>query len=210
MSSKQPVPTTSGLWTPHRPELVGVPYPEIGYLAREMCNNRQDLMMAAGMLAKAANEGHMIWWFGNGGSAAQADHFAAELVGRYRLERNAVGSMALCVSPAAMTAIANDYGYTQVFARQIAGCGRVGDVAVGLSTSGKSENVVYGLQAAAAAGLGTVLLTGVVDVGSNQYPAEVVVACPGCGSAAAIQEQHLAVGHLLCGVVEQLLFGKRG
>lgn len=211
MSSTPPARTMNGHWKPLRPEWVGMPYGEIGYFARDMVGGRPELMQAAGMLVKAANEGHTSWWFGNGGSAAQADHLAAELVGRYRLDRAPLAAVSLCGSAAAMTAIANDYGYEHVYGRQLAGCGRAGDVAIGLSTSGKSENVLMGLRIAGVNGMGTILLTGAVDMATlPRYPAEVVIPCPGLGTSWAIQEQHLAIGHLLCGVVEQLLFGKRG
>lgn len=209
MSYQKLESTTSRRWTPHRPELVGMMAAEIGALAANLLLQRADLMLAAGVLTKAMNEGHLVWWFGNGGSAAQADHFAAELAGRFQMERKPLGSVALGGSVATTTAIANDYGYEQVFSRPIEGCGRVGDVAVGLSTSGRSASVLAALVAANKVGMTTVLMTGPVEFGGADYPADVVLACPGVGKARAIQEQHLQMGHLLCEAVEQLLFGKR-
>ena len=158
---------------------------------------------AAGDLATRLLDGGKALLFGNGGSAAQAQHLAAELAGRFRAERTPLAAMALTSNSSSVTAIANDYGYRAVFARQVAGLGVAGDVAIGLTTSGRSENVLGALEQAGSQGLMTILLTG-----SDAPPLEDLVDhCLRAPSADVghIQEAHLVIGHLLCGVVEQEL-----
>ena len=139
---------------------------------------------AADRIAASLRAGGKVMFFGNGGSAADAGHLAAELLGRFALERRPLAAACLSDHTAAMTAIGNDYAYDDVFARQLAGLGRPGDVAVGLSTSGSSVNVVRGLETARELGLVTVALTGasggkvaaVVDV-CIRVPSETPPAC---------------------------------
>jgi D-sedoheptulose 7-phosphate isomerase len=138
--------------------------------------------------------------FGNGGSAADAQHFAAELVGRFARDRRGVGAIALTVDSSAVTAIANDYGFERVFARQIEALGQPGDVAVGITTSGRSPNIVAGLETARALGLRTIALTG-GDGGPAGRAAEIHVNAPG-DSAARIQELHRTLLHAICELVE--------
>lgn len=154
-------------------------------------------------IVRAIGAGGRVYFFGNGGSAAQAQHLAAELTGRFLLERPAWGGIALSVDTSALTAIANDYGYDQVFARQISGLARRGDVAVGLTTSGKSANVIAGLRAAREAGTMTVAFTGngggpVCDV------ADISLVGPS-GPSWKVQEVHLTLGHIVCELVELAL-----
>jgi D-sedoheptulose 7-phosphate isomerase len=154
-------------------------------------------------IADALRAGGRIYFFGNGGSAAQAQHLAAELSGRFLLERPAWGGLALSVDTSALTAIANDYGYDQVFARQISGLARRGDVAVGLTTTGKSPNVIAGLKAARANGALTVAFTG---NGGGPVLADADIALIGpAGPSWKVQEAHLTLGHIVCELVELAL-----
>lgn len=138
---------------------------------------------------------------GNGGSAAESQHFAAELSGRFRRERRALPAMALTVDTSALTAIGNDYGFEQVFARQVEAFGRRGDVLVVLSTSGRSPNVVAAARAGLAQGLHVVALTG-QDPGPLGGVAHDVLAVPETDTA-RVQEVHLTVLHALCDEVER-------
>lgn len=155
--------------------------------------------------AAALRRGNKIMFCGNGGSAADAQHLAAELVGRYKLERPAMNALALTVDTSILTAVGNDYGYEDIFRRQLEGLGREGDVLVGLSTSGNSMNVVRAMELAKSRGVATVALTGQAG-GSMAEMADFAIRVP---SAATnhIQEMHIACGHLLCELVERSIYG---
>jgi D-sedoheptulose 7-phosphate isomerase len=141
--------------------------------------------------------------FGNGGSAAEAQHFAAELSGRFARERRALPALALTTDTSVLTAVGNDYGFERVFGRQVEAFGRPGDVAVGLSTSGTSPNVVDGLRTARARGLTTIAVAG--NSAADLAPhADLVLAIAG-PSTARIQEGHLTVLHVICDLVESAL-----
>src|SRR4051812_48267242 len=141
--------------------------------------------------------------FGNGGSAEAAQHLVGELIGRLRLDRAPLPAVALVDSAAALTAIANDESYARVFARQVEGLGNEGDLAVALSTSGRSENVVAGLAAARERGMTTIALTG-PDPSPVGEAADHTLRLPG-GETTRIQECHLVVAHILCEIVESEL-----
>jgi D-sedoheptulose 7-phosphate isomerase len=158
---------------------------------------------AAEVGAAALRSGGKILLFGNGGSAADAQHIAAEFVGRFRSERPPLSAAALTVDASVLTGLANDYGYHEVFARQIEATGRPGDVAFGISTSGSSDNVVAGLAAAARLGLRTVALTG-SSGGPVAAAAEQAIEVPATDTA-RVQECHILVGHILCELIEALL-----
>ena len=162
-----------------------------------------ELVRAGEAVTAAIRAGHKLIWFGNGGSATQSQHMAAEFVGRFCKERRSFPSISLTENMGSVTAIANDYRYELIFARQLEGLGQPGDVAIGLSTSGASPNVLAGLRAAKEAGLATVGLTGA----SGRRMRELCDACILVPSTetARIQEAHLAVGHLLCALVEDAL-----
>ena len=147
-------------------------------------------------LAAALGRGNKVLLFGNGGSAADAVHLAAEFVGRYLVERRPLPALALVANPSAVTAIGNDYGFEQVFSRQVAALGKPGDVAIGLTTSGRSENVRRGLEAAAEAGMTTVAMTG-KDPGPVGAAAERTIAIPS-SETPRVQEWHGIAGHILC------------
>ena len=155
---------------------------------------------AAVVLTDAIRAGRKIIWFGNGGSATQSQHMAGEFVGRFRRERRSLPSISLTENMASVTAIGNDYAFEQIFSRQLEGLAQPGDVAVGLSTSGNSPNVVKGLQKARELGTRTVGLAG--GAGGQMAALCDVCVCVPSFVTARIQEVHLAVGHILCGLVE--------
>jgi D-sedoheptulose 7-phosphate isomerase len=162
---------------------------------------------AARLVADAALRGRTTFAFGNGGSATQAQHFVAELVVRYEVDRPALPAVALTADIAILTACANDYDYSAIFARQIEALGKPGDVAVGLTTSGKSPNVLKGLEAAKARGLATIMLTGEKGrAEAARWDAGVVVPST---ETAHVQELHLAALHLICRFVDEER-GRRG
>jgi len=157
-------------------------------------------LVAAQALAEALGSGRKLLVFGNGGSAADAQHLTAELVGRFQKERAALAAIALTVDTSALTAIANDYSFKQVFVRQIEALGQPGDVAMGISTSGESPNVVAALKAARARGLKTIALTG-RDGGAVGQAAEIHVNVPDQNTA-RVQEVHRTLLHVMCEVIE--------
>ncbi|HXW77688.1 MAG TPA: SIS domain-containing protein [Candidatus Eremiobacteraceae bacterium] len=164
------------------------------------------VQQAVDAIVKTIQASGRVFWFGNGGSAAMAQHFAAELSGRFLLDRPAWGSVALSVDTSALTAIANDYGFETVFARQLQGLCRRGDVAVGLTTSGNSPNVVKGLSQARECGATTVALSG-NGGGDVMRVADVALVGPS-GPSWKVQEVHLALGHIICELVELRLVGR--
>ena len=156
---------------------------------------------AARLVADAALRGRTTFAFGNGGSATQAQHFVAELVVRYKDDRPALPAVALTADIAILTACANDYDYSVVFARQIEALGKPGDVAVGFTTSGKSPNVLKALEAAKARGLTTIMLTG--EKGRAEAARwDVGIVVPSTETA-HVQELHLAALHLMCQFVDE-------
>jgi D-sedoheptulose 7-phosphate isomerase len=158
---------------------------------------------AANALISAYRAGHKALFFGNGGSAADAQHLAAEFLGRYLRERTPLPAMALSENTSAMTAISNDYGYDHVFSRQLQALGVRGDVAVGISTSGDSPNVVEALISARKMELYTIGLTGALG-GRMRELVDTLIAVPSVETP-RIQECHILVGHALCDAVEQTL-----
>jgi D-sedoheptulose 7-phosphate isomerase len=156
-------------------------------------------------IVEAFKSGHKLLVFGNGGSAADAQHICAELVGRFVAERPGLPAIALTTDPSFLTAWSNDYSFDTVFARQIQALGEPGDIAWGISTSGNSCNVVAGLQAARKAGLTTIGLTGRGGGKAAEY-CDHLLAAPSCETA-RIQEVHLVTYHAICGAVEQAMFG---
>jgi len=163
-----------------------------------------DLVAAA---ADTLDRAGKLLLFGNGGSAADAQHLAAELVGRFRHERPALPALALTTDSSVLTALGNDLGFGQVFARQVQALGRPGDLALGLSTSGRSANVVAGLQVARDRGLRTAALTG-ADGGDLAGLADTLLCVPSSDTA-RIQEMHILLGHLLCEALEKAEFRPR-
>lgn len=161
------------------------------------------LTAAADVLVAAYRSGHKALFFGNGGSAADAQHLAAEFLGRYLLERHPLPAVSLHANSSAVTAIANDYGYEYVFSRQLQALAVAGDVAVGISTSGNSRNVLEAFTVARQMGVTTVGLTG-ASGGRMRDLADVLIAAP-TNETPRIQECHILAGHALCDAVEQAL-----
>lgn len=164
----------------------------------------ETIAQVAHLLIKTYKAGGKSLWAGNGGSAADAQHMAAELVNKFRLNRSGLPAMALTVDTSILTAIGNDYGYDQVFVRQIEACGCPGDVFVGISTSGSSANLVEALKACKAKGLVTVALVGGKACAMDAY--DYVIHVPS-EDTPRIQECQTLIGHILCDAVEQSLFG---
>ncbi len=157
-------------------------------------------------LAKALDAGNKLLLFGNGGSAADAQHIAAELVGRFRIDRRPLPAIALTTDTSALTSIANDFGYAEVFAKQVQALARRGDVAIALSTSGNSESILRAVQACRTARVHTVGLTG----GTGGKLGKLVddhLNVGGTTETARIQETHILVGHAICDMVDRILFG---
>ncbi len=158
------------------------------------------LVDAADAVIERVRNGGAVFWFGNGGSATQAMHFATELVGRFERERPGIRSYALVADTSLITAVANDYSFDVVFARQIESLCRPGDVAVGLSTSGNSANVLQGIDAAASMGALTVGFTG-GEGGKLARSVDIPIVVPHPRTC-RVQEAHLFLGHSLCELVE--------
>jgi D-sedoheptulose 7-phosphate isomerase len=154
-------------------------------------------------MISAIAAGSKVMFCGNGGSAADSQHLAAELMGRYLKDRAPLPAMALTVDTSALTAIGNDYGYPEVFARQLRGIGRSGDVLIGLSTSGSSANVVAAIKTARTMGIVAIGMTG-MNGGHMDTLCDVLIKVPATHTN-RIQEMHIAVGHMLCGFIEDAL-----
>jgi D-sedoheptulose 7-phosphate isomerase len=158
--------------------------------------------IAQAILAAFRN-GRKVLWMGNGGSAADAQHLAAEFSGRFLRERRALPSEALSVNTSALTAIGNDYGYERVFERQVEAFAQPGDVVVGITTSGSSRNIVLALEAAKRAGATTIAFSG-NGGGPVAEIADIALIGPD-GYSALVQEVHITLGHIVCDLVEQEL-----
>ena len=161
----------------------------------------QTIEVVADKLILCIKSGRKVIFCGNGGSAADAQHFAAEFMGRYMRDRQPLPSMSLTVDTSALTAIANDYGYEHVFSRQLTGIGQSGDALVGMSTSGNSENVIRAFEVAKKLGIVTVAMTG-EDGGKLAQISDFTIRAPST-RVNEIQEMHVVIGHMLCGFVEE-------
>lgn len=164
------------------------------------------LAACAARMADVLRSGGRVYFFGNGGSAADAQHWAAELSGKFYQERACLPAIALTTNTSQLTALANDFGYDEIFARPLAGIGRTGDMAVGISTSGRSRNVVRGMQQAREIGMATVGMTGRSEGDMGAY-CDFLFQMP-TGDVARIQEGHEVCGHIICAAVERMLFGQ--
>jgi D-sedoheptulose 7-phosphate isomerase len=162
---------------------------------------------AARLLAQVFRDGGKVLIFGNGGSAADAQHLTAEFVNRFQVERPPLGALALTTDTSILTAVANDYDFKQVFAKQVRALGRRGDLAWGISTSGNSPNVVAGLDAARELGMKTLALSG-GDGGPVAAAAEMALTVPSRNTP-RVQEVHITIGHVLCDLVDYLLFPEK-
>ncbi len=156
---------------------------------------------AAARCVSAIGAGGKVMFCGNGGSAGDAQHLAGELVSRFRYDRPGMAAIALTVDTSVLTAIGNDYGYEQVFSRQVQALGRAGDVLVAISTSGRSANVLGAMVAARAAGIGIIGLTG-GDGGAMAALCDIELRIP-ADETPLIQQGHIVLGHVLCGLIEE-------
>jgi D-sedoheptulose 7-phosphate isomerase len=163
-----------------------------------------DVARVSEILVRAIQNGNKPLLFGNGGSAADAQHIAAEFLGRFAFERAPLPALALSVNSSCVTAIGNDYGYEHTFSRQVQALGQPGDVAIGLSTSGKSENVARGILAAKEKSIYTVALTG-AHGGKLKAIADCCICVPS-EETPRIQECHILIGHIISELVEQTIF----
>ena len=160
----------------------------------------QKLEQCAERIEKALSEGHKVLFCGNGGSAADSQHLAAEFVGRFQKERKGLPALALTVDTSILTAVANDYGYDTVFARQVQALGKPGDILVGISTSGNSQNVLQAIVEAKAKGMFCIGMT--AEGGGKMADAcDICLAVPAKVTARA-QEMHILMGHILCELVD--------
>jgi D-sedoheptulose 7-phosphate isomerase len=178
-------------------------------LRRELIGQADAIARAGERMAQAVMAGHGVLLCGNGGSAADSQHIAAELVGRFTGQaRRALRAIALTVDTSALTAIANDFGYDQVFSRQVEAVGQKGDVLIAISTSGKSPSILRAVEKAHALGIYVIGLTG-----PNPSPlgdsADLTIRAPG-KSTDRIQELHITIGHIVCGVVERRYLAAAG
>jgi D-sedoheptulose 7-phosphate isomerase len=162
-----------------------------------------DILRAVEAWKAALTQGRKVIFCGNGGSAADAQHLAAELMGRFLFDRDPMAAVSLTVDTSALTAIGNDYGFADVFSRQLRGIGVAGDVILGMSTSGNSENVVRAFEAAHSLGITTIGLTG-AGGGKMAALSDILLAVPH-RQTNHIQEAHIAIGHMICAMVEDNL-----
>lgn len=160
----------------------------------------ENIEQAACEMTRALRAGGKVLIFGNGGSASDSQHIAAELVGRFKRERRPLAAVALTANTSILSAIANDYGYESVFSRQLEALGKKGDVALGISTSGRSKNVIMAIRKAGSIGMKTIGLTG-SGGGKLRRECDICITVPSADTA-RIQESHAMVGHILCELIE--------
>jgi D-sedoheptulose 7-phosphate isomerase len=188
-------------------ESIAMAFAEHRLVLDHLEGTAQAIKDAAETCAVCLRAGGTLLFCGNGGSAADAQHLAAEFVGRYLRERDAWAAIALSTNTSALTAIGNDYGFDQVFARQVAAHGRPGDVLVAISTSGNSPNVLRAVEVARERGLTVIAMTG-RDGGRIGDAADVHINVPTTATP-RVQEGHILAGHVLCALVEDALCEKR-
>jgi len=167
----------------------------------------ENIEKAALAIIESLEGGKKLLVFGNGGSASDSQHMAAELVGRFKMERKALPAVALTANTSILTAIANDYGYDAVFSRQIEALGVEGDVALGISTSGNSKNVIEALKKARSLGLKTIALSG-GDGGNMKKEADISIVVA-TKDTPRVQESHILIVHIICALVEDGIFGRK-
>jgi len=164
------------------------------------------VVLVAQLCIKALKNGNKVLFAGNGGSAADSQHLAAELVSRFNYDRPGLSAIALTTDTSILTAVSNDYGFERIFSRQIEGLGRKGDVFIGISTSGTSKNIIHALKMAESMGISPIGFTGSASC-------EMVDICTHCLQIPStltpkIQEGHIVIGHILCNLIEQGMFPK--
>ena len=159
---------------------------------------------ASEIITSSLNAGNKLIFFGNGGSAADSQHLAAEFVNRFQMERRPLPALALTTDTSVLTAISNDYDFTLVFSKQIEALVKEGDVAIGISTSGTSPNVIKGLVSARMLGAKTIAFTG-RDISQTKHLCDIVLSVSSADTP-RIQEVHIFLGHVICGLVEKMMF----
>ncbi len=164
-------------------------------------NQSENIEVATNVVIKSLQAGKKIIFCGNGGSAGDSQHLAAELMGRYKVDRKPMPAIALTVDTSAITAIGNDYGYENVFSRQLRGIGNKGDVLIAISTSGKSKNVINAIHEAKEMGIYVISFTGINDSEMKSLSDNTISAQS--NETNHIQEMHIAIGQLICGIVEE-------
>lgn len=180
---------------------------ESARVKKELCGQTSELEKiekVSNAIAKAFKNGRKVVLFGNGGSAADAQHIACELAGRFKRERRGLPAISLTTNTSALTAIANDYSYDEVFSRQVEGIVGKGDIVVGISTSGESPNIIDGIKAAKKRGAITIGLAG-MQGGKLAEVADICIKVPS-NDTPRIQETHITIGHIICQLVEEALF----
>ena len=185
--------------------------PTTEYINNELLSHREvlatvldtlgeDIAKAGELIVSTLKAGNKILLFGNGGSAGDAQHIAAELTGRYKTERKGLAAIALTTDTSALTAIGNDYGFDRIFDRQVEALGREGDLLIGISTSGNSRNVLRALAYAKDNGMNTIGFSG--KGGGDMRPlCDINIIIPS-DDTARIQEMHILIGHVLCGIID--------
>lgn len=169
-------------------------------------NQKANIKKATQLIINSLKSGGKVLLFGNGGSAADSQHLAAEFVGRFNINRKALPAIALTTDSSILTCVSNDFGYDKVFIRQLAALGKKGDVALAISTSGNSESVIKAAEEARHLGIKVVALTG-EGGGELAKVSDVIIRVPS-RSTPRIQESHIMIGHLICQLVEEELFKK--
>jgi len=164
----------------------------------------EDILNAANMCLDCIKRGGKLMLMGNGGSAADSQHIAAELTGRFKQNRKALAAMALTVDTSSLTALGNDFGFETIFSRQIEALGQKGDVAIGISTSGNSENVILALELAKNMGMQTIGFIG--NQGGRMGGIVDIPLIVPSNDTARIQEVHITIGHIICEIIEQEMF----
>jgi len=186
------------------------------YIEKSIQTKKELLKAKVEVIAQVAKEiidaykqGNKVLWFGNGGSAADAQHLACELVGKFYVKRKALASIALTTNTSELTAIANDYDFNQVFARQVEALVNPGDIVIGISTSGNSLNVIKGIEEAKHRGAITIAFTGASGGKLNANGNVDYLLTVSSRDTPHIQESHIMVGHIICYLVEKELFGDK-
>jgi len=175
-------------------------------LKKYLQQDAKNLVTIADLLVYAFKKGNKVLLFGNGGSAADAQHITCELAGKFYLDRDPLPAIALTTNTSSLTAIGNDYGYDEVFVRQVKSLVKQGDIVIGISTSGNSPNVLRGIEEAKRFGATTIAFTG--RGGKLKKLADYALSVPSVDTP-RIQEAHITAGHIICYLVEQTLFGNR-
>ena len=177
---------------------------ESAKLVGQIATQKTIILEIANIICNAFRVGNKVLLFGNGGSATDAQHIAGELAGRFYRDRNPLPAIALNTDTCSLTAIANDYGYEEIFSRQVRCLAQKGDIVIGISTSGNSANVLRGIQTASQIGAITVAFTG--KGGKLGELADFIISVPSTDTP-RIQEVHITVGHIICYLVEEHIFG---